>query len=889
MPTLLDDLQNAVRIIGVEPALHAAFYQIRKAWTEARWEQADRPRRGPAQWVAFGRRLARPQAVWPKRWEQPGRVRFISTHERGALLSAKNCTLDVVFFAPDMVRILYRPRVHAHVPETIPYAIDKPLEAWPVPAVVPVETERALLLRTEALTVGIDLADAQVFIADAEGRLLRADVDVAWHKDGALRHRTALASEERLFGLGERATPWQRRGRTHVLWNRDPSGYTNDDDPINLNIPVYVSLQESRISESANRRISESANQRIGELQITSHASPIPDFQSPRSSYLMFYENPHYAEFDLGDSATDVAEHRFAGGELRYYVIAGPLPKLLERYTELTGRHDLPPLWMLGYQQSRWSYYPEARVRKLAEDFARHDVPCDAIHLDIHYMKGYRCFTWDKKRFPRMAKLVADLRARGIKLVTIIDPGIKKDLAYPVYRSGLAGRHFCATPDGKVYHAPVWPGLSALPDFTDPQTRQWWGAQYGPLLEAGIAGFWNDMNEPAAFNPIGDQTLPDPVRHSLEGRGGDHREAHNVYGMQMARASRDGLLALQPETRPALITRAGWAGVQRYATSWTGDNESTWASLRLTVPMVMGVGLSGVGFTGPDVGGFSGAADGELFTRWMQMAAFMPFFRAHTMAGTPDQEPWSYGEPYLSIVRRFIQLRYELLPYLYTAVWQMMARGWPVVRPLGWDCGDGALFDVDDAFLCGDALLVAPVGEPGVISRPVPLPPGDWYNFWTNERQSVPFARSVETFTSLETMPLFVRAGSVLPMGEYGPSVEQRVQKFLRLSVYPLAGPGEAVSELYEDAGEGFGYRRGEYRLNRFALRQTEERLVVTWTREGDFTPPYEHVELTLNGLKRAPRSVRADGEIYGIALSDPIRRSVVLGVPPFETLEVVL
>ncbi|MEJ5310310.1 MAG: TIM-barrel domain-containing protein [Anaerolineae bacterium] len=883
MPTLLDDLQNAVRIIGIEPALHAAVYRYRKAWTEARWEHPNRPRRGLAQWLAFRRHLERPPAVWPKRWEHPGKVCYIALHERGATLTTKHCTLDIVFFAPDMVRIHYRPRAHAHVPETIPYAIAKPLEAWPVPAVVSIETEKALLLRTEALTVGIALADAQVFIADAEGRLLRADVDVAWHKNGALRHRTALAPEERLFGLGERATPWQRRGRTHILWNRDPSGYTNDDDPINLNIPVYVSQQEARgkKQEAGSKKQEAGGKTQEGENLASCILHP--------ASYLVFYENPHYAEFDLGDSTPDVAEHRFAGGELRYYVIAGTPPTLLERYTELTGRHDLPPLWMLGYQQSRWSYYPEERVRKLAQDFAAHDVPCDAIHLDIHYMDGYRCFTWDKKRFPHLAQLAADLRVQGIKLITIIDPGIKKDPAYPIYRSGLAGQHFCTTPDGKVYHAPVWPGLSAFPDFTAPQTRQWWSAQYKPLLEAGIAGFWNDMNEPAVFTNGGDSTLPAPIRHSLEGRGGDHREAHNVYGMLMVRASRDGLLRERPETRPVIITRAGWAGVQRYATSWTGDNESTWASLKLTTPMVMGLGLSGLGFTGPDVGGFNGAANGELFTRWIQMAAFLPFFRAHTIAGTPDQEPWSYGEPYLSIVRRFIQLRYELLPYLYTAVWQMTTRGWPVVRPLWWDAADAALFDIDDAFLCGDALLVAPVGEPGTTSRPVSLPAGAWYDFWTNKLHSVSSVQSVDVFASLETLPLFVRAGTVLPMGEFGPSVEQRVQKFLRLNVYPLAGPGEAVSELYEDAGEGFGYRQGEYRLNQFMLRQTDDRLTIRWTREGNYTPPYEHIELTLNGLKRAPRSVLADGASFGIAMSDPIRHSVILGIPPFETLEIAL
>ncbi len=714
------------------------------------------------------------------------------------------------------------------------------------------ETDEAVILSTGVLHVGLLRADARVFVADGRGRLLRADVDVGWGPGGAVRHRTALAAGEALFGLGERATPGNRRGRSHVLWNTDPAGYAVGDDPINLNLPVYVGL--------------------------------LPE---DGASYLAFYENPYYAEFDLGETTENLAEHRFAGGELRYYVTTGPVPRLLERYTELTGRHDLPPLWMLGYQQSRWSYTPETRVRQLVADFEAHEVPCDAIYLDIDYMDGFRCFTWDESKFD-LPRLVSDLREQGYKLVTIIDPGIKQAPDYAVYREGLAGGHFCTLPNGEIFHAPVWPGLCGFPDFTAPETRAWWGPLYRPLVEAGIAGFWNDMNEPAAFGGWGDRTLPGVVRHALEGRGGDHREAHNLYGMQMVRATREGLLDLQPDRRPVVITRAGWAGVQRYSLSWTGDNASTWDSLRLTVPMLVGLGLSGLGFTGPDIGGFAGAADGELFTRWVQLGAFLPFFRAHTVINTPDQEPWAYGEPYLSISRRFIQLRYELLPYLYTALWQLVSRGWPMVRPLWWEeQADPALWAVEDAFVCGDALLVAPLGEPGATRREVRLPAGTWYDFWTDRVWEG--GRTIEAFAPLETLPLFVRAGTVLPQGEIGQNVERRPDKFLRLDVYPLREAGEASSWLYEDAGEGFGYREGERRISRFVLRREAGRLVVTWEQEGTFVPPYEHVALTLHGLDRAPRMVLADGEEFRPALVDPVRRTVLLGVPLFEKLEIAL
>ncbi|OQA94215.1 MAG: Alpha-xylosidase [Chloroflexi bacterium ADurb.Bin222] len=837
MPTLLDNLRDSIRLIGAQNLPAVLTYPLHKAWAEVR--------SGPAVAPHF----LHTHSIWPLSWQKPGPIQGFTPHARGLTLGTANSNIEITLLAADAVQVRCLPTQHRPAPP-LPYALAQPLDTWPIPPFEILPQGDAVFLLTGELAIGALLKSGALLFADAAGRLLRADIDMGWGRDGAVRHRTLLHEDERLFGLGERATPWNRRGGTHILWNQDPAGYKDGDDPINLNIPVYVSVRPG---------------------------------DGP--AYLIFYENTHYAEFDLGAGSPQAADHRFADGELRYVFIAGAVPTLLERYTELTGRHALPPLWMLGYQQSRWSYYPEARVRQLAQDFREHEIPCDAIHLDIDYMDGFRVFTWDKNRFPDLPALAADLRAQGIKLITIVDPGVKADPAYAVYRSGKAGGHFCTLPTGEIVHAPVWPGNSAFPDFTDPQARAWWGEQYRPLVEAGVAGFWNDMNEPATFSPTGPTTLPATTRHSLEGRGGDHREAHNLYGMLMARASAEGVLALRPDLRPVVITRAGWAGVQRYATSWTGDNQSTWESLRLTLPLVLGLGLSGVGFTGPDIGGFAGAADGELFTRWLQQATFMPFYRAHTSLGTPDQEPWSYGEPYLSINRRFIQLRYELLPYLYTAVWQMATRGWPMVRPLGWL--DRALWDVDDAFLCGDALFVAPVMEPGITSRKVRLPAGTWYEFWTNQRCRGGEALTV--YAPLETTPLFVREGTVLPLGEIGPSVEQRPDRFLRLHLYPLAEAGEATSWLYEDAGEGFGYQQGERRVSRFVMQRDDTHLHVAWEREGTFEPPYVHIALTLNGLRRAPQEVRADGDVYPIVVSDPVQRTALLSVPPFTELDVQL
>ncbi len=841
MPTLLNDLRDAIQLIGAQNLPDVLSYPLRKAWVETR--------RDPLRGITFARQLLRDRPMWPLTWQKPGAIHGFTAHSRGLILETATCNIEVSLLTSDAAQVRCLPTKHPPAPP-VSYAIAQPVEDWPIPPFEILPQDNVIFLLTSNLAIGALLKSGALFFADATGQLLRADIDMGWSRGGAVRHRTIVQEGERLLGLGERATAWDRRGGMHVLWNQDPGGYENGDDPINLNVPVYMGVRP--------------------------HSAP---------PYLVFYENMHYAEFDLGCSSDQAADHRFAGGELRYVFVTGAVPTLLERYTALTGRHALPPLWLLGYQQSRWSYYPETRVRKLAQDFREHDIPCDAIHLDIDYMDGFRVFTWDKERFPDLSTLATDLRALGIKLVTIIDPGVKADAAFEVYRSGMEGKHFCLLPNGHAAHAPVWPGDSVFPDFTAPKTRVWWGTQYRQLLEAGIAGFWNDMNEPSAFSPTGPTTLPSTTRHDLEGRGGDHREAHNVYGLLMARASTEGLLALQPQRRPVVITRAGWAGVQRFATSWTGDNQSTWESLRLTIPLVLGLGLSGLGFTGPDIGGFAGEADGELFTRWLQQAAFMPFCRAHTIAGTPDQEPWSYGEPYLSINRRFIQLRYELLPYLYTAVWQMTELGWPVLRPLGWL--DDALWDVDDAFLCGDALLVAPVMEPGATTRKLTLPTGVWYEFWTNQR-----CRGGETlnaYAPLETTPLFIREGTTLPLGEIGPSVEQRPDRFLRLHVYPLVEDGEALSWLYEDAGEGFEYRQGAQRVSQFSMQRDGNRLTLTWEREGAFIPSYVHIALTLNGLRRAPQTVYADGESFPVVMTDPVQRLALLGVPPFSHLEIEL
>ncbi|MGD8624311.1 MAG: glycoside hydrolase family 31 protein, partial [Anaerolineae bacterium] len=598
------------------------------------------------------------------------------------------------------------------------YALDPGAEWPPVPFEVEEDGE-ALTVRTRSLICRVDRAPCRLTFLDARGQPLSEAGDGLGRRGPGVFCSRRLVEAEAIYGLGEKAFDLNLRGRSLEMWNTDPQSYLPGDDPIHLSIPMLVGLRDGR-------------------------------------AYGLFFDNPGRARLDLGQARHDRLRYEADTGPLCAYFIGGPaIADVLSRYTQLTGRMPLPPRWMLGYHQSRWSYYPEAEVRRLAAEFRRRRIPCDALHLDIHYLDGYRIFTWDRQRFPDPPRLLSDLREQGFRTIAIVDPGVKVDPGYAVYDRGLARDAFCRLPGSDLFRGPVWPGNCAFPDFTDAEVRAWWGELYAGLLADGLSGFWNDMNEPAIFGG----EMPANVRHHYEGRGASHDQVHNIYGLQMARASAEGLARLRPGERVPLISRAGYAGLQRYALVWTGDNHSTWAHLRLGVSVCLNLGLSGVAFCGPDVGGFAGDCTGELLARWTQVGALTPFFRNHSAIATARQEPWAFGQPYESICRRWIELRYELLPYIYTAAWQAARSGLPMMRPLALAYPhDLATYGLDDQFLFGDALLAAPVGHPGQRSRPVYLPGGEWYDFWSGERRS----GRIEAEAPLARLPLYVRAGTVL-------------------------------------------------------------------------------------------------------------------------------
>ncbi|HGY10010.1 MAG TPA: alpha-glucosidase [Oceanithermus profundus] len=570
----------------------------------------------------------------------------------------------------------------------------------------------------------------------------------------------------RYFGLGERTGFLDKKGRRWLNWTADAFEQQPQDDPLYQAHPFVIAFDGGRT----------------------------------RGIYL---DESWKSLFDL--AAREPGRSRIAveGPTFDLWLVPGPEPAaVLKRFTALVGRPWLPPLWALGYHQCRWSYPDEAAVREVLAGFREHDLPLSALWLDIDHMDGYKVFTFSPHRFPDPPRLVRELAEQGVRVVTIVDPAVKKEPGYSVYESGRKIDAFVKNRREEELVGEVWPKPAVWPDFSRPEVRRWWGEQHRPFVEAGVAGIWNDMNEPAAFAVEGDEvfgigkTLPSDARH------GDrlHAEVHNLYGLLMSRATHEGLVHLREGRRPFVLTRSGFSGIQRYAWVWTGDNGSHWEHMAMSVPMLLNLGLSGVAFCGADIGGFRYDADGELLARWTWLGAFYPFMRNHSAKTSRRQEPWAFGEPWLSHVRAAIRFRYRLMPYLYTLAEEAARTGQPLMRPLFYhfpdDPGSAA---VDDQFLLGSELLVAPVLRPGADRRLVYLPPGYWRDFWTGAEQAGP--DWIVSAAPHGRIPLWQRAQSALPLTGPRPPSEAHWDPL----IWRVA-PGERVEgTVYLDDGEGSG------------------------------------------------------------------------------------
>jgi len=698
------------------------------------------------------------------------------------------------------------------------------------------DTRDAIRVRGDGVTAIVHRSPLRVDFVDDEGRPLLADeasLPMAWlpgEHGTRVRVWKSMPADEHYYGLGDKAGPLDRRGRAFAMWNSESYGWQGTSDPLYKSIPFFIGLRGG-------------------------------------VAYGVFFDNTHRGSFDFGKESDGTLSFGAEDGALDYYFIAGPQPaQVIERYTALTGRTPLPPLWSLGFQQSRYTYQPEAKVREIAKQLRDHRIPSDAIYLDIDYQKGYAPFTVDRAKFPDFEKMIADLRRDGLRTVLITDLHIKHDPdnGYAAFDSGMRADAFIRNPDGSLYIGEVWPGDSAFPDFTLSRVRDWWGGLYRDFAAMGAAGYWNDMNEPSVFNVPGNTMSLDAVHRMDDGTTRDHRAIHNVYGMLNARATYEGLLKLQPQQRPFVLTRAAYAGAQRYAATWTGDNTASWFHLAQSTPNLLSLGLSGMAMSGDDIGGFIGSPPADLLTRWFQLGAFNPVFRNHAATDTRPHEAWVDGPKHEALRREAIELRYRLMPYLYTAAEENARTGLPIMRPVFLQYPKAETFYGNDRdFLFGGDLFVAPVVDERLDAHPVSLPPGAWYAFGSSQR-FVASKEPIKLDPRPTGTPLYARAGAIVPMQALVQHTGETPEGPLELQVYlPDAGSSDCRGALYQDDGESFGYREGEFLRVAYACEiGASASSVSAKVGHAGFAPSWNAVRVTLFGVAQRPASVLVDGKV---------------------------
>ncbi len=775
--------------------------------------------------------------------EKIGSVTSFTKSDTSVVLNCRDSSqVQLTVLAPDLVR------VRTSFGKALPardhsWAIAK--SNWTTPNWLLSETTDSIVLTTDEIEVlikrspllitfrdakthAVIIADEQPMVYDAKGLLKEMLFDPRAGSFVAASKRLGL--NEHFYGLGEKAAHLDKRRSSFVNWNSDTPGYVEGRDPIYQTVPFYTGLQDG-------------------------------------IAYGIFFDNSYRSYFDFGKSSQQRAWFGAEGGELNYYFFYGPsLKKILSRYADLTGHMPLPPLWALGNQQSRWSYYPDAMVDSIVSEYRKRDLPLDVIHLDIDYMQDYRVFTWNRDRFPNPKAFSERLARQGVKLVAIVDPGVKYQPAekaaaasltpaleqqtqrYYVFEQGIEHGYFQKRENGELFIPKVWPGESVFVDYTLPAAREWWGNLHRAYTDNGVAGIWNDMNEPADFVDQSGKNQRDVVSED-GGEKSTHAKNRNVFALLMARATYEGLERLRPNQRPYVITRAAYAGIQRYSTMWTGDTNSTWEALALNVPMFTSLGMSGEPFVGSDVGGFIGRGNGELLTRSYQVSFLAPFCRNHKVIDGYDQEPWRFGTYYEDIIRRYLKLRYELLPFLYTTLEEAHRTGVPLFRPLVLNYQDDAnTYNLDDEFMIGSDLLVAPIVKPDVFKRSVYLPKGTWYDYWTNRKYEG--GTTIWVDAPLETVPMFVRAGAIIPTAPAMNYTGEKPNDPLTFNIYPDAA-GNAGTTLYEDDGSSPAYKHDEFRRTTVSVKRFGRTYLVSVSPpQGSYQPGHRKMRFVIPVLR---------------------------------------
>ena len=684
----------------------------------------------------------------------------------GYLLKGEETNLHILFYSERIIRFAYSQ-------DDVPPASTTAVQAKPVNVETEVDEK---IIKSQLFNIHINPETLSISIEDLSGSVISEDLAVMPNR---IRVEKKKLWENGIYGNGEKYTWLNQLGIKTENYNSDVLFHEPVQHPLvkemHTAIPFYIGA-------------------------------------APGKAYGIYFDNSYRTKFDFAKSDPGVISFEAVGGSLDYYFIFGPaLPDVVQAYGQLTGKPPMPRKKYLGFQQSRYSYKSSEELLEIAGKMRLHKVPCDILYLDIAYMEGYKVFTVNRTSFPDFKQMLEKLKAMGFAVVVIVNPGVKVEKGYRVYEEGKEKGYFVTTPKGEIFEGEVWPRPAVFPDYLRRDVREWWGEFYRELLDLGIDAVWNDMNEPSNFT-LESGTLPDQAVHrSDEGEAIAHEEVHNIYGLLQTEATRTALEKLQPDKRAFVLTRAAFAGSQRYSALWTGDNASLWEHIECSMPMLLNLGLSGFSLVGADVGGYRGDCSAEMLIRWTQLGAFYPFFRNHTEIDTARQEPWAYGPETMEIVRKFTRLRYSLITYYYNLMRESSLTGAPAIRPLVYHHGDDPqVYNIYDQFLLGEGLMVCPVYRPGMERRMVYLPAGPWYDYWTGKKVKDSSSGTYITAEApLDHLPLYVKAGTILPVD----SVHEPVNiddTGNEITVRCYAG-AEGCCRLYFDDGCSHAYQSGSY------------------------------------------------------------------------------
>ncbi|MES2062653.1 MAG: glycoside hydrolase family 31 protein [Bacteroidota bacterium] len=734
--------------------------------------------------------------------KQVGKVTAVTVNNQEVDITTENAFVKLTVYSPNIIRVRMDKQKLA---ADFSYAV----VSEPVKTRVNItQTNDEINLTTDSLKVNIRKNPYQVTFTTPAGEVINQDeagLTTSWVNESVTTYKH-MQDNEHFIGLGEKTGPLDRKGNAYTHWNSDTYAYTTGQDPIYSTIPFYIGVHHN-------------------------------------VQYGIFFDNTWQSDFNFGASNNRFSSFGAKGGEMNYYFIYNThIADIITSYTSLTGRMKMPPLWSLGYQQNRYSYYPEAEVMRIAETLREKKIPADGITLDIHYMDKYKVFSWDANRFPDPAAMIKKLNNTGFKVTLIVDPGIKVEKGYGVYDRGVKEDIFAKYPDGSYYTGQVWPGWCHFPDFTDPKGRAWWGSELKKYADEGVSGIWNDMNE---FSTWG-QKAPDNILFSYEGKGASHMQIHNAYGLEMIRASYEGYKAARDNKRPFILTRSGYAGLQRYAAIWTGDNRAENDHMLLGVRLMNSLGLSGVPFSGMDVGGFTGGASPSLYARWMQIGAFNPYMRNHSGINSKASEPWAYGEEVLEITRNYINLRYRLLPYLYSSFYEATQSGSPIMRSLTIDyTHDENVYNglYENQYMFGKAFLVFPFD--GVTNYgKLYFPAGKWYNLYNGQVQQG--NQKIAIDLGISQLPVYVKESSIIPMQSQIQTTVEKPTDTLYVHVYK--GDVNNKFVYYEDDGESFDYEGGAFYKRTIAYDPAKKTISFAKA-EGSAKSKFNNIKLLLHGF----------------------------------------